>query len=369
MSKDQPNRLPDCIRCWRRTGAVALLVVAGLGAKPPWAAGRGEATPAQMPDQRPDQEVGRTVDELPKPHIPPGGIELPVSVRRGDVLTARVRAAPTAAVQARLIHPDGRVIAASVFGMPDADASERIALVGVPSTMGAGSYLFVAETRGPEGNVEVFTATVEVADRLFVTERIPLSTAMSALRQTEDPRRDRETRELIALLNHVDPAALYDPGPFYLPVGQVRQSSFFGDRRTFEYSDGGVATSIHYGIDYAVPTGTPIVSAAAGRVVMATDRLITGLSVVVEHLPGVYALYYHLDRIEVEEGQIIARGQRLGTVGATGLVTGPHLHWEIRVAGVAVDPESLLTRSLFDLGPRPTEATGAVDNATESVAR
>jgi murein DD-endopeptidase MepM/ murein hydrolase activator NlpD len=72
---------------------------------------------------------------------------------------------------------------------------------------------------------------------------------------------------------------------------------------------------------------------------MARDRIVTGNTVVIEHLPGVFSLYYHLDSIGVDEGDVVEQGERIGTVGMTGLATGPHLHWEIRVGGVPVAPE------------------------------
>ena len=70
---------------------------------------------------------------------------------------------------------------------------------------------------------------------------------------------------------------------------------------------------------------------------------------VVEHLPGVFSMYYHLDQLSVSAGQLVEAGQALGTVGATGLATGAHLHWEVRVAGVPVDPEALTVRALISI--------------------
>jgi murein DD-endopeptidase MepM/ murein hydrolase activator NlpD len=77
-------------------------------------------------------------------------------------------------------------------------------------------------------------------------------------------------------------------------------------------------------------------------------RIVTGNSVVIEHLPGVYSLYYHLDKIEVKEGDIVEAGTLLGLSGATGLATGPHLHWEVRVNGENTDPDVFTTRPILD---------------------
>ena len=92
-----------------------------------------------------------------------------------------------------------------------------------------------------------------------------------------------------------------------------------------------------------------VVAAGAGTVVMARFRIITGLTVVIEHLPAVYSLYYHLSRLNVAVGERVEPGTALGTVGSTGLATGPHLHWEVRAAGVAVDPDVLVTTPLVDM--------------------
>jgi murein DD-endopeptidase MepM/ murein hydrolase activator NlpD len=73
---------------------------------------------------------------------------------------------------------------------------------------------------------------------------------------------------------------------------------------------------------------------------MAEDRIVTGLTVVIEHLPGVYTIYMHLSRMAVSVGDLVERSATIGLLGATGLATGPHLHWELRVLGVASDPEA-----------------------------
>jgi murein DD-endopeptidase MepM/ murein hydrolase activator NlpD len=107
------------------------------------------------------------------------------------------------------------------------------------------------------------------------------------------------------------------------------------------------------GLDLAAPVGTPVYSSGDGIVRMARNRIVTGETVVIEHLPGVYSLYYHLDEISVEEGEEIAVGAMIGTVGSTGLATGPHLHWEIRVAGVPVSPEDATKQALLFETPVP----------------
>ena len=98
----------------------------------------------------------------------------------------------------------------------------------------------------------------------------------------------------------------------------------------------------HGGLDVAVPTGTPVRAAAAGRVINTGGYFYAGNTVFVDHGQGFITVYLHLSRIDVREGDRVERGAMLGAVGATGLVTGPHLHWGVLLNGVYVDPELFL---------------------------
>ena len=90
------------------------------------------------------------------------------------------------------------------------------------------------------------------------------------------------------------------------------------------------------------PTGTPVKAPNAGRIVAARALFYTGNTVIVDHGLGVFSTLAHLSRIDVHEGDLVAPGELLGLVGATGRVTGPHLHWALSVSGARVDPLSLL---------------------------
>jgi murein DD-endopeptidase MepM/ murein hydrolase activator NlpD len=112
-------------------------------------------------------------------------------------------------------------------------------------------------------------------------------------------------------------------------------SSPFGSRRT--YGSAAYITA-HAGEDYAVPPGTLVLAPAPGVVVLAEPLFVRGNAVVLDHGYGVFTGYWHLEALNVSVGERVRTGQVLGAVGSTGLSTGPHLHWELRVAGVAVDP-------------------------------
>lgn len=190
----------------------------------------------------------------------------------------------------------------------------------------------------------VIELELALKERSFVSEEIPLNRSMTSLRRSDDPRKARESEHLWRVLSAFNPEAEVAQLPLILPVGDARQSSQFGDRRIFRYSDGAESRALHLGIDYAVPTGTPVRAPTAGRVVLASDRMTTGYSLVLEHGPGIYSLYYHLDALSVAAGDHLIQGQIMAQSGSTGLSTGAHLHWELRINRVPVDPLLFLSR-------------------------
>jgi hypothetical protein len=248
--------------------------------------------------------------------------------------------------QAVLINTQGQGLTkASFFNLPihTDGTSLKAAILTVPCTARPGPAWIHVEYAGRSiGKIEL---TIET--RAFVSEEIPLDEANTALRTVQDPQKTAEAVVLWGILNRTG-TAVYTSGPFTAPVTSTRRTSFFGDRRVFMYVDGSRSTSIHGGIDYGVPRGTEVRSCAAGKVVLARSRIVTGNSVIIEHLPGVYSLYYHLDHIAVPEGALVSSGTVLGQSGATGLATGPHLHWEIRVAGENTDPDAFVSRPVLD---------------------
>ena len=186
-----------------------------------------------------------------------------------------------------------------------------------------------------------------IQKKQFASERIVLDARNTGIRKDVSPERRAQSEKLNKILETVTPQDVYTLKPFTIPVDSKRITSGFGDRRVFEYTDKKTSTSLHYGIDYGVPTGTPVHSCAEGKVVLAENRISTGWSVVVEHLPGLYSLYYHMDSLNVQEGQYVKQGEKLGLSGATGLATGPHLHWEVRLNMGAVNPKFFLKEFAF----------------------
>ena len=223
-------------------------------------------------------------------------------------------------------------------------------LAGIPlSTWLSGEETYSLKVIISNGDAQKkeITLPFSIQKKQFVSERIVLDARNTGIRKDASPERRAQIEKLNAILATVTPHDVYTLKPFTIPVDSKRITSGFGDRRVFEYTDKKTSTSLHYGIDYGVPTGTPVHSCAEGKVVLAENRISTGWSVVIEHLPGLYSLYYHLDLLGVNEGQYVKQGERLGLSGATGLATGPHLHWEIRLNMEAVNPEFFLKAFSF----------------------
>jgi murein DD-endopeptidase MepM/ murein hydrolase activator NlpD len=219
----------------------------------------------------------------------------------------------------------------------------RAAILAIPSTAASGP----ARIRVESGAALLGELPLVVEGRIFSSEEIALNQENTAIRTESDPQKTAESEQLWAILNRSG-EDIYAAGNFIPPVESTRRTSFFGDRRVYRYAGGGSDTSIHAGIDYGVPRGTAVRACAPGKVVFARFRIVTGNSVILEHLPGVYSLHYHLDKILVSEGTIAAAGTILGESGSTGLSTGPHLHWEIRVAGENTDPDAFIARPILD---------------------
>ncbi len=290
------------------------------------------------------------------PALPVEVLHTPAALAPGDPLSAYVTsAAPLAELELAVELADGEGVAGYGFAVRSGPAGTTwAAIIGIPSTAPAGPAQLTISGRladsAPEEAARVLhEQSIVIGEREFAVEEIPLNTDLSDLRRTTDPRRKAESWELWLLLTASRPVAWPHFGPLRLPLGDMRRTGGFGDRRRYRYADGNTATSIHNGVDFGAPTGTVVAAAGGGKVAMARERIVTGFTVVVEHLPGVYSLYYHLDGLAVREGQRVSAGDPIGTVGSTGLATGPHLHWEVRAAGVAVDPDLLVAGPLVSL--------------------
>jgi len=200
------------------------------------------------------------------------------------------------------------------------------ALAGICAWAHPGTHLLELKADGAET-----TRAVQVMAGEFPTEHIRFS---PEVRKLLDPVLVKAERERLAGV-----FAAFNPekrwkGPFAVPV-EGRITSPFGTRRSYE---GGPVASYHGGVDYGAPEGTPVYAAEAGWVALAEELKVRGEAVVIDHGLGVMSGYWHLSEVAVQVGQEVEKGDLIGKVGTTGLSTAPHLHWEMRVSGIAVDP-------------------------------
>ena len=190
------------------------------------------------------------------------------------------------------------------------------------------------------------SAAVQFSQKITVRAAKYPSIAVSVAKQYTEPSKeqlDRIQQDKAVkhdVFQHTDPEREW-AGKFRPPV-DASISDVFGTRRTFN----GKVQSMHQGLDYAAPTGTPVSAANAGTVLLAGPLYFEGNCVVLDHGQGLLTLYLHLSEIRVKQGERIARGQVIGLSGGTGRATGPHLHLAVRWQGVYLNPATLLTLKL-----------------------
>lgn len=205
------------------------------------------------------------------------------------------------------------------------------ALVGIDLDVAPRKYA-VAVDAGAQHVVEELL----VKPRVFRTRRLTVDEAFVTPPPSEAERIAREAKLLEHVWNSSTPERLWTV-PFVRPVPQPANSAF-GTRSIFN----GKPRNAHGGADFLSPAGTPIHAPNAGAVAVARNLYFSGNTVVIDHGAGLFSMLAHLSAIDVAEGGHVGVGELVGRVGATGRVTGPHLHWAVRAAGARVDPLSLL---------------------------
>lgn len=224
-------------------------------------------------------------------------------------------------------------------------------LGGIPVSqwLSDGNYSLTLIFADSDDNVKEFVLPSSFKTREFNEEILELDAKNTAIKTDNSPQRITQIDKLNSILDTFIPTDIFSTKPFKNPIESQNYTSYFGDRRVYKYTNGKSSTSYHYGNDYGVPTGTDVFACADGKVVLAENRISTGYSVMIEHLPGLFSLYYHLDSLCVSEGDIVKQSDLIGKSGETGLATGPHLHWEVRLNSTAVRPEFFLENFTFDL--------------------
>lgn len=222
--------------------------------------------------------------------------------------------------------------------VPFARRGDRwISVLGIDVDAASGERIAELTLRYADGRTATRREALSVQSKRFPTTELTVEPRYVELSPEDQARADREAAEVAAIYATVTPE-IYWTSAFQSPIPGVADGRNFGHRRVFN----GQSRAPHSGTDLRATTGTPIHAANRGRVVLAKDLFFSGNAVFIDHGLGVYSAYLHLSEIRVPVGAMVGRGEVIGLAGATGRVTGPHLHWGVRVLDARVDPFSLL---------------------------
>jgi murein DD-endopeptidase MepM/ murein hydrolase activator NlpD len=221
----------------------------------------------------------------------------------------------------------------------------QVALQGVHALLAPGIYPLRLDATLADGSTQSYEQNI-----LIVSGNYPEEILRGIDPTFIDPAvTEPELQQLISITAPVTTEKFW-VGDFYSPASQYAEATYFtsrfGNRRT--YVGTGTEPSIqgfHTGLDFGGGTGLPITAPARGKVVIAENWTVRGGTTIIDHGWGVYSGFWHQSKFYVQVGDMVEQGQVIGEVGGTGRVTGPHLHWELWVNGIQVDPMDWLTNA------------------------
>lgn len=249
---------------------------------------------------------------------------LPALATQGNSVSFRLATSAPAQIQGTFMNRP-----LTLFS--DEARTGHVALFGIDAMIQPGFYELSLTATGADGAQTTLTRRVLVQDGGYPRETIQLAPSQTdLLNVTVTQPEEERVRQLVS---QITPQRTFE-GPMGLPC-PAPVTSQFGTRRSY---NGGPFDRLHAGADFAAMPGAAIYAPAAGVVVLAEALNVRGNATIIDHGWGVYTGYWHQQTIGVGVGQRVEAGQIIGTVGQTGRVTGPHLHWELFVNGVQVDP-------------------------------
>jgi Peptidase family M23 len=199
-------------------------------------------------------------------------------------------------------------------------------LIGVDLEKPPGKYEWKVSWPGLGASPESCRVTITVRTGKFPTERLKVEQQFVTPDPEQEKRAAEDQKKMHAAYETMTPERLWE-GKFRLPLKNVTTGGNFGRRRILN----GEARSPHAGVDFPAPAGTAVYASQSGKVVLAEDLYYSGNTVVIDHGYGIFTMYCHLSKIGVQAGEPVKVGAEIGKVGATGRVTGPHLHWAVTI--------------------------------------
>ena len=198
------------------------------------------------------------------------------------------------------------------------------------------------ETKPQKKEVEIFyrengvqktkTVVLDVQDGKYEKETLQVDGSKVTLSPEDKARTEKEYAEAMKIYKKATPKTLIS-SDFIVPL-ESKITSDFGKARVYN----GLLKSYHGGTDFRAAVGVPVIAANDGKVVLVQDRFYSGQSVIIDHGQGVYTCYFHMSKFHVKESQDVKKGDVIGLSGSSGRVSGPHLHFGVRVGGEQVDP-------------------------------
>ena len=254
-----------------------------------------------------------------------------IEIMQGELVELKVTGGDLAAVEGRwgkgkiFFYPDGRGSFSALVGA-DVDAKPE-------------ASKFRLKARSQSGAEHESEMSIKVKAKAFRTESFSVPPSFDQMTPETLEEIRREQAAFTRVFENSVPERLWD-APFVRPVPHEASAASFGSRRIIN----GTARAPHSGTDLSAPAGTEVVATNHGRAVLVGNFFFAGGSVVLDHGGGLFTMYFHLSELKVEEGATVKKGDVVGLSGATGRVTGPHLHWGARLANARIEPFELLKK-------------------------
>jgi murein DD-endopeptidase MepM/ murein hydrolase activator NlpD len=227
----------------------------------------------------------------------------------------------------------------------DGEGRTFLALVGVDFESAVGPRAVDVAVEGLCGDRHAGHRELRVVSGKFPVQKLQVAPAYVEPPESELDRIREDKEKVGRVWAAGDPRRMWG-GPFVLPVDAPARDNF-GSRRVFN----GKPRSSHEGADLSALAGAPVAAPGPGRVALADDLYFSGGTVILDHGAGLFTMYFHLSRIDVKSGDVVAPGSRIGAVGATGRATGPHLHWGARLNRARINPLGLLQLPAWSVEP------------------